>query len=257
MRAKELSGIRFGKLMAEKRVSPGKWICKCDCGKTRWVSVGKLLNGSITSCGCSSSRLKNLEGKRFGKLVVTQEHSRSRSGGTRWKCLCDCGKEVMVYSTHLIQGNTTSCGCGKPVGSRHNSWTGYEEISGDFWNNIRRGANGSKKRRKIEFEVTIKQMWELFLKQERKCVLSGVLLSFPSRQNDHTGTASLDRIDSAVGYVLGNVQWVHKDINKMKNSFNQDYFLGMCRRVARCTGGTCELVDLVKDDSCKHIDAKE
>lgn len=26
-------------------------------------------------------------------------------------------------------------------------------------------------------------------------------------------TASLDRIDNSIGYCLGNVQWVHKDIN--------------------------------------------
>jgi hypothetical protein len=28
-----------------------------------------------------------------------------------YKCLCDCGKEVVVSSTHLMSGHTTSCGC--------------------------------------------------------------------------------------------------------------------------------------------------
>lgn len=45
-------------------------------------------------------------------------------------------------------------------------------------------------------------------------------------------TASLDRIDSSKGYVLGNIQWVHKDINKMKLDYDQDYFIDICRRIA-------------------------
>src|SRR5690606_12913575 len=29
----------------------------------------------------------------------------------RWKCRCDCGKEVTVYMSSLRSGSTTSCGC--------------------------------------------------------------------------------------------------------------------------------------------------
>lgn len=34
--------------------------------------------------------------------------------GTRMSrilCKCDCGKETIVLATHLLSGNTTSCGC--------------------------------------------------------------------------------------------------------------------------------------------------
>lgn len=48
---------------------------------------------------------------------------------------------------------------------------------------------------------------------------------------DTTGTASLDRIDSSKGYIKGNIQWVHKDINKMKNNYNQAYFINLCALV--------------------------
>ena len=52
-------------------------------------------------------------------------------------------------------------------------------------------------------------------------------------------TASLDRIDSNLGYVKGNVQWVHKHINVMKNIFNQDMFIFLCNQVTK----TNKLVD--------------
>ena len=51
-------------------------------------------------------------------------------------------------------------------------------------------------------------------------------------------TASLDRIDSSKGYVIGNVQWVHKDINIMKNKFDNQYFIDMCKKIA---SGACEI----------------
>ena len=44
--------------------------------------------------------------------------------------------------------------------------------------------------------------------------------------------AQLDRIDNDKGYIIGNIQWVHKDINKMKWKFNINKFIQMCREVA-------------------------
>jgi hypothetical protein len=85
--------------------------------------------------------------------------------------------------------------------------------------------------------LTIEQAWELYQKQEGKCALSGLPIFFPAT-NKGEFTASLDRIDSSKGYIEGNVQWVHKDINIMKNKFPQDYFIKICKLVA---GGGCEI----------------
>jgi hypothetical protein len=45
-------------------------------------------------------------------------------------------------------------------------------------------------------------------------------------------TASLDRIDSSKGYVIDNVQWLHRDINMMKQRFSQEYFINICKHIA-------------------------
>jgi hypothetical protein len=118
------------------------------------------------------------------------------------------------------------------VGSK--LWKGYGEISGNYWDGLRRGANGSKGRSPIDFDITIEYVWELFLLQERKCALSGLDIWFKHTTTQGTSnTASLDRIDSSKGYITGNVQWVHKDVNKMKNSFDQDYFIRLCKKYCR------------------------
>jgi hypothetical protein len=46
-------------------------------------------------------------------------------------------------------------------------------------------------------------------------------------------TASLDRIDNSQGYINGNIQWVHKIINRIKMDLNTSYFVELCKKVAQ------------------------
>jgi len=55
---KDLSGQKFGKLTAIKRVGKDSqgtslWHCLCDCGNTSTVRVSALKNGGTKTCGCS------------------------------------------------------------------------------------------------------------------------------------------------------------------------------------------------------------
>lgn len=56
MKRIDLSGIRFGRLVAIKRVgvSAGKtmWACICDCGATKNCRGTHLTGGKTRSCGC-------------------------------------------------------------------------------------------------------------------------------------------------------------------------------------------------------------
>ena len=58
--AKDITGQRFGKLVAIKYVDStqsGKrrWLCQCDCGKQHITTASLLLRGDTISCGCFSS----------------------------------------------------------------------------------------------------------------------------------------------------------------------------------------------------------
>ena len=54
MKAKDLTGQRFGKLVAIKRVEGGssRWLCQCDCGTEKVIYSTNLVNGVTKSCGC-------------------------------------------------------------------------------------------------------------------------------------------------------------------------------------------------------------
>jgi hypothetical protein len=89
------------------------------------------------------------------------------------------------------------------------------------------------KKKKLEVLISIEDAWALFLKQGRRCALTGLpLVMSPKTMQAGASTASLDRIESTRGYVPGNVQWVHAVINDMKSNFSQDEFTHWCKLVA-------------------------
>ena len=56
--------------------------------------------------------MKNLTGKRFGRLVVIKEtKKRARNRCVVWECKCDCGRTTFVQTFYLRSGGTKSCGC--------------------------------------------------------------------------------------------------------------------------------------------------
>ena len=179
-------------------------------------------------------KLKDLTGKKFHSLLVLERAGANRQGSSTWLCECDCGKTKVLSSDHLTRKKNPvkSCGCqAVKTGPRHSQWKGCGEISGNWFYNhvLRERKQGARTR--VPVDLTVEQAWDLFLEQDRKCALSGLPLTISSvhAYND----ASIDRIDSSKGYVLENVQWVHKHINFMKRTYSQDYFIEMCKKVAR------------------------
>lgn len=59
MRALELTGLRFGKLLVTKKVTgstrPVRWECVCDCGGGSTPSTENLRSGNSSSCGCEKN----------------------------------------------------------------------------------------------------------------------------------------------------------------------------------------------------------
>ena len=61
------------------------------------------------------SKLKDLKGQRFGRLVVIERAENfilpSGQPQTAWLCRCDCGNILKARSFSLTNGTTKSCGC--------------------------------------------------------------------------------------------------------------------------------------------------
>jgi hypothetical protein len=202
------------------------------------TEISKELNCSKSTIGYHFDKLKinsnkkdrkgifneklaiDLTGEKFGKLTVLKRDL-SFNGRAKWICKCECGKEKSILSKHLISGATVTCRA--PIhktGSLSPTWGGYKEISLSYWSRIIHGAI----KRDLVVEISIEDIWNLFQEQKGRCALTNL----PIKLNY---TASLDRIDSKKGYIIGNIQWVHLDINKMKMDIDQDKFINYCQLI--------------------------
>ena len=173
----------------------------------------------------------DLTGKRFGKLtVVTLLTERSPSKARMWLCRCDCGEVKAVRKSSLTAGMTKTCGCGAHPSRQDNvNWRGYKEIPLDFFTTVKRNAES----RNLEFNITIEYLWNLYIAQNKKCNLSGLSINFGKKRA--TTSVSVDRIDSSLCYIEGNIHWVHKKINIMKNVYSQEEFITLCKQVVKYT----------------------
>jgi ribosomal protein S27E len=158
----------------------------------------------------------------------------SKSYYIKVKCLI-CNNERYVQIRHLMRGYSKSCrSCREDLknggGNIHHAWKGIGNMSKGLYNQFKNGAIS----RNIPFEVTMEEIWELFLKQDGKCALTGLPLTIHSRRKIKSKIdASLDRIDSTKPYVKQNLQWLHKDVNRMKNKFSDNRFIEICNLVSK------------------------
>lgn len=54
----------------------------------------------------------DITGARYGKLVViSKTNTRRKSRAILWKCICECGGEILASSFELKTKHITSCGC--------------------------------------------------------------------------------------------------------------------------------------------------
>jgi hypothetical protein len=248
MKKENVIGKKFAKLTVVEEAEKGKngkarCKCHCECGKIVILEEYRVKSGHTKSCGCLKKQRDNIEdlaGQKFKKLTVLKLYGRRRTKGgqikIRWLCRCDCGNKKVVDAGKLKSGHYIGCGCsiGKTTkhrkGKESKGWSGCGDISGSIWCRIKHNAKNNDH----ELKIDLKYIWDLFLKQNRKCALSGLSLYFAKNSKEFRQgktTASLDRIDSSKGYEIGNVQWVHRIVNIMKSNHDEDFFCELCGKI--------------------------
>lgn len=121
---KDFTGQKFGRLTALWRCEdkPGEsiWHFKCECGNEVCFPISRVKAGTTNSCGClrkeksklNNPYLKDLSDKTFGYLKVVGLAEKEAGSIERvWLCECVCGKQIIVQTRKLTQGEVRSCGC--------------------------------------------------------------------------------------------------------------------------------------------------
>ncbi len=169
---------------------------------------------------------KDMLGVKVGNLEVIGQSKISKANQATWIVRCNrCGVFIDLPGWKIRHRRTGGC---ENCGRKHN-YRGYKDISKSYWNRVTVGA----KDRNLECSISIEEAWNIYEKQDRKCALSGIPIFFDTRQQKTSEkTASLDRIDNSKGYIPGNVQWLHKDVNKLKGTFSDDFIIDIAHKIS-------------------------
>lgn len=177
--------------------------------------------------------------------------------------ICDeCGKEGIKaeseYKRNLKKGRKNYCcrecaakGAGKTrLGVKRSASDTLvkhlRDISGnrrDEYSPFRYTFRNAKKRFK-EFDLDLEYLKEIWDRQSGICPYTGIALVLPEANNldtlDITRRASLDRIDSELGYVKGNIQFVSTPINYMKSTMSDSQTKKFLKEISSYTSAFTE-----------------
>jgi len=164
----------------------------------------------------------NLVGDKYNSLSVV-DFSHSDKHGQRWyKCVCDCGNELVAKGARLRNGNTKSCGClrvekGRLAGLSsvihgmihspvYNSWRSMKKRCLDETDESYKwyGAKG----------VTVCEKWMTFE-------------GFYEDMGDRPDEMTLDRINPFGNYEPSNCRWA--DMKTQNNNQRRHYEGAVCQ----------------------------
>lgn len=177
---------------------------------------------------------------KYNQLTILEEVFHKQ----RWmfKTQCDCGNIEIKRKDWVTSGRTTSCkSCASKRTAKNypppRNFQGIGGLSKTHYSHIKTGAE----KRNLVFDVTLDFLWQLYEDQGGYCALTGLpIILVPSIKNHNANwdliTASLDRINSSLGYVVGNVWWVHKEVNRLKNNYSMSDLLYWCKLIVDTHG---------------------
>lgn len=178
-------------------------------------------------------KIIDLTGQKFNMLIVKEYIGKDQRGTSKWKCLCDCGKETIVLGYSLENGNTKSCGCLKQRGSRLSHGYSKKKIYFVWHSMVQRCTNKNSKYYKYYGErgITVCERWLKF---------ENFLKDMGERPNNKY---QLERIDNNLGYLKENCRWATKQEQVRNTRRNKLYKFNNKNQI---------LTDWAKDRNIPH-----
>ncbi len=157
------------------------------------------------------------------KSEITRNKFRERKNFCSISCAMSYSNKLNPRPNQFKIGNTI----GKDNGRKKDEFSPFREL-------LRRARTRSKESLKKILNLTLEDLKEQWDLQKGICIYSGVKLLPPNTDSrgNYNYIASLDRIDSDLGYVKGNIQFTSASINYMKGNLTHDQTLELCRLIA-------------------------
>lgn len=166
-------------------------------------------------------------GKRVGRLLVLFESS-ARHDRSKYWCICDCGKTILMERRYLNSGNAKSCGCLRDKRFLENRTVKhyYERGFIRVYNSYKTKA----KARNYEFLLDMEQFNTII---NMNCHYCNAMpkISMGYRHN------GIDRVDNTKGYTSVNVVPCCKWCNQAKSTMTLEEFKTWIKAIYKKTIG--------------------
>jgi len=188
---------------------------------------------------------KKINGRKHVKLKC------ARSGDYFWKDKSEYTRRIKINPDHKFYKSIKDAALG--AGEKH--YSHLKQWTGKLNDNFIKSANNRKDeyspfkyfikqakfraKTKVKFKtynITLDSLKALWENQDGKCAISGVKMELPATLSENRGSpfcASLDRINSEVGYMQGNVQFVTQFCNLGKRDFETEKILNFIQAVKK------------------------
>ena len=187
----------------------------------KYMHNRKLITFICDNCGCEAQK-------------PLSEYNRNKKLGRHNFCCRNCsfefGKRILEKKPLTEKQKLNQQRIKEYCYNRNDEFTPY-----------RYSLRNAKKRFK-EFNLTLEDLRDVWIAQNGICPYTGLKLQLPTwKKCDNIWyRASLDRIDSSKGYVVGNVQFISTPINFMKSTMSDLETKQYLKLISAYTSHFCE-----------------
>jgi len=203
-------------------------LAKCKCGKEQLVGLSDLKNKRSSGCKSCKARERGIDiqiGDKHKHWTIINGPKLSKNHNIIWEAICDCGKNTRWMQGNELTNPNRCFQCYKCAAiKRGNMQASNNGKIGDLYKTKYTKIKRSAEIRNIEFKMSIKYLWDLFISQKQKCAITGDYI-------ECINNAPLDRLDSSIGYVKNNVQWVTPQSNISKHVMTMNELYEFCKKV--------------------------
>ena len=98
---RDLTGQRFGRLLVIERANSTrvKWLCRCDCGKSKTIAASSLTCSVTRSCGCLS--IETVKARATHSMCYTSEYEAWE--GMKSRCYTESDDSFQHYGARGIK----------------------------------------------------------------------------------------------------------------------------------------------------------
>lgn len=208
--------------------------CEC-CGKefphkiTYWKKLSAPINGNCWHTTCRSCENDQ----------IIKENVKEENGIKYYKCSV-CGDWLIADNFDQAGGNKYKYRDGldkrchnckvkqnKQARANYSEERRLEKILQARW----LGARDRAKSKNRLFDISKEDLMDLWNKQEGKCAISKIPMTFNIDSGRNPYNISIDQINPSKGYTKDNIQLICMCVNQLKSDFDMSTVINICKNI--------------------------